>query len=185
MAKTIHIFLLSFACFIHIAQATVTQKALLEAKEFLKKNEKSFPNQKYFVIIDYSQASNVKRFHLIETSTGKSDDFLVAHGKGSDPKFTGIAKVFGDKMGSRMTSLGFFKTTETYNGQHGYSLKLEGMSKTNKNALQRAIVIHAAPYVSENRKILGRSWGCPALAPEVAKDVIDKIKNGALIYSVN
>lgn len=185
MAKNIQLFLLFFACFIHIAQATIPQKTLSEAKDFLKKNEKSFPNQKYFVIIDYSQASNVKRFHLIETATGKSEDYLVAHGKGSDPKLTGFAKTFGDKMGSRMTSLGFFKTTETYMGQHGYSLKLEGMSDTNKNALKRAIVIHAAPYVSEKRSILGRSWGCPALAPDVTKEVIDKIKNGALIYSVN
>ncbi len=184
MAKNIRLLLLSFACFIHIAQATVSQKALLEAKDFLKKNEKTFPNQKYFVIIDYSQASNVKRFHLIETASGKSEDYLVAHGKGSDPKFTGYAKKFGDQIGSRMTSLGFFKTTETYMGQHGYSLKLEGMSATNKNALKRAIVVHAASYVSEKRSILGRSWGCPAIAPEVAKNIIDKIKNGALVYSI-
>jgi hypothetical protein len=30
---------------------------------------------------------------------------------------------------------------------------------------------------------LGRSWGCPAVRPEVAKQVIDSLKNGQMIFS--
>ncbi|MGR5543446.1 murein L,D-transpeptidase catalytic domain-containing protein, partial [Vibrio campbellii] len=30
---------------------------------------------------------------------------------------------------------------------------------------------------------LGRSWGCPALPPELARDIIDLIKDGSVIYA--
>jgi hypothetical protein len=158
-------------------------KALNEAKEYLKKHSKDFPNQNYLAIIDYSKGSHEKRFYLVDLKNNSTQEFLVAHGKGSDPKHTGKAVHFGDSEGSRMTSLGYFKTAETYVGQHGYSLKLLGLSDSNKNALSRLIVIHGANYVDPKRKVLGRSWGCPALEPQFAKEVIDKIKNGALVYS--
>ena len=87
-----------------------------------------------------------------------------------------------------MTSLGLFKTADTYQGSHGYSLRLLGLEKgTNDNALARAIVIHGAPYVSESLAAsmgrIGRSWGCPALRPEVAHSVIDTLKGGAAIFA--
>lgn len=161
------------------------QKHIDTAKGYLEKNKKDFKNHNYLVIIDYSQPSHEKRFHLVDLKNNKTESYLTAHGKGSDPNHTGKAQHFGDKNGSRMTSLGFFKTAETYIGQHGYSLKLLGLSETNKNALTRLIVIHGANYVDPKRKVLGRSWGCPALEPRYTKDVIDKIKSGALVYSVN
>ena len=30
---------------------------------------------------------------------------------------------------------------------------------------------------------IGRSWGCPALRPEVARSVIDTLKGGAVIFA--
>ena len=57
----------------------------------------------------------------------------------------------------------------------------------NDNALARAIVMHGAPYVSEaiaeRLGRLGRSWGCPALRPEIARTVIDTLKGGALLFA--
>lgn len=159
--------------------------ALAKAKEFLSTNSTLFPNQNYLVIIDYSLPSSAKRFHLYNIKTKQTESFLTAHGKGSDPEHLGIAKKFGDIEGSKMSSLGFFKTLDTYHGQHGYSLKLEGLSDTNKNALKRLIVIHGANYVDPQRRIIGRSWGCPALENKFTQEVIDKIKNGALIYATN
>jgi hypothetical protein len=167
------------------SEVTPLESSIKVAKEYLKTHTKDFPNQRYLVVIDYSQPSHVKRFHLLEIFSDKMTDYLVAHGKGSDPNFTGVASQFGDDSGSRKTPLGFFKTGKTYFGEHGLSLKLEGLSETNKNALSRKIVIHAAKYVSDSRKVLGRSWGCPALEPKFTKEVISKIKEGALVYSVN
>jgi hypothetical protein len=30
---------------------------------------------------------------------------------------------------------------------------------------------------------LGRSWGCPAIRPEIAHQVIDSLKNGQMIFA--
>jgi L,D-transpeptidase catalytic domain len=53
--------------------------------------------------------------------------------------------------------------------------------------MARAIVMHGAPYVSEaiaeRLGRLGRSWGCPAVRPEVARTVIDTLKGGALLFA--
>ena len=164
-------------------KASFNSDAFTKAKSYLTQNSKNFANQNYLVTIDYSKPSHEKRFHLYDLKNKKHLTYLVAHGKGSDPQHTGKAIHFGDVEASKMTSLGFFKTLDTYIGQHGYSLKLEGLSESNKNAFKRLIVIHGASYVDPSRKILGRSWGCPALENRFTQEIIDKIKGGALIYA--
>jgi len=53
--------------------------------------------------------------------------------------------------------------------------------------MERAIVMHGAAYVNpqmaQKQGRLGRSWGCPALRPEVAAAVIDSLKNGQMIFA--
>jgi L,D-transpeptidase catalytic domain len=57
----------------------------------------------------------------------------------------------------------------------------------NDLARERAIVIHGAPYVDPAQALrqgrLGRSFGCPALRPAIARDVIDTIKQGQLLFA--
>jgi len=61
----------------------------------------------------------------------------------------------------------------------------------NDAALQRAIVMHGADYVSEDfiksQKRIGRSWGCPAVPRALAEPIIDTIKgqNCLFIYYPN
>lgn len=176
-----------FLCVIFFSHGlwALPTKHLNDAQVYFEKNKQKFQNKDYLVVIDYSQPSNVKRFHLVDTKSKRIESYLTAHGKGSDPLHTGKATLFSDKQGSKMTSLGFFKTDITYVGQHGYSLKLDGLSPSNKNARSRLIVIHGASYVDPKRKVIGRSWGCPALEPLHTKNIIDKIKGGALIYAAN
>jgi hypothetical protein len=54
-------------------------------------------------------------------------------------------------------------------------------------AWDRAIVMHGAYYVSrEAIRVLGRlgrSWGCPAIPPEVAHKVIDTIRDGTAVFA--
>ena len=141
-------------------------------------------NDRYFSVIDYRAPSNVPRYFLIDTADMSAEAFLVAHGKGSDPDHDGIADQFSNIEGSKMTSLGAFVTGTTYYGAHGLSLKLKGLSPQNSLAEERLIVIHGADYVQENRAILGRSWGCPALSRDVAERIIPLIKGGTFIYAV-
>jgi L,D-transpeptidase catalytic domain len=73
-------------------------------------------------------------------------------------------------------------------GKHGLSLRLEGLERgVNDNSMARDIVIHGATYVSETlaqaKGRIGRSWGCPAVRPEIARELIETLKGGALVYA--
>ena len=136
-------------------------------------------------VVDFSQPSTKKRFYLINIDSKKVlfQDY-VAHGKN-----TGVieAKKFSNIANSNQSSLGFFKTGETYHGKNGLSLRLDGLEKgINNLARKRAIVIHAADYAEETfiKKYgrLGRSYGCPSLPPENYNKIIELIKNGTLLF---
>jgi len=141
-------------------------------------------NTRYMTVIDYRARSHVPRFYLVDLSDMSAKAYLVAHGKGSDPNHDGMADIFSNIQGSKMTSLGSFLTGPTYVGAHGLSLKLYGLEAQNDMAEDRLIVIHGASYVSPTRRVLGRSWGCPALEPGVAQTIIPLIKDGAFLYVV-
>ena len=141
-------------------------------------------NERYFSVIDYRAPSNVPRYFLIDTKDMSAEAMLVAHGKGSDLDHDGMADAFSNIEGSKMTSLGAFVTGKTYYGRHGLSLKLKGLSPQNDLAEKRLIVIHGADYVSPNRRLLGRSWGCPALERADAERIIPLIKGGTFLYAV-
>lgn len=136
-------------------------------------------------IIDFSKPSTESRFFVIDIeSKHVLYNCLVAHGKNTGENY---AEVFSNDAGSLMSSPGFYITAETYTGNHGYSLRLDGLEKgINDNARAREIVIHGADYVSGDyiKKYgrLGRSWGCPALPQALYKDIIDKIREGTCLF---
>jgi hypothetical protein len=137
-------------------------------------------------IIDYSKASTEPRLWVLDLARERVlFEELVAHGRGSGENF---ATRFSNAEGSHQTSLGLFRTADTYVGSNGYSLRLDGLEAgINDRARDRAIVMHGAPYVSEDhlRTVgrLGRSHGCPALRPAIARTVIDTIKQGSLVFA--
>lgn len=157
-------------------------KAALLAYDSRKANLK---NQNYLSVIDFSAYSGNKRFFIIDMKTGSVWAIHTAHGKGSDPEHDGYANksLFSNVSGSNATSLGLYMTAETYSGSHGLSLRLDGLSSTNSNARDRAIVLHGADYVQEKTVIQGRSWGCPAVAMENRDKVVTMLKGGSLIYA--
>jgi len=137
-------------------------------------------------VIDYSKPSAEKRLWVFDLqSRALLYEELVAHGKGSGDNF---ARAFSNNPESHQSSLGLFETRDTYSGKNGYSLRLKGLDAGfNDRALERAIVMHGAPYVSEQAVKslgrLGRSWGCPALRPAVAHEVIDRIRGNGLLFA--
>jgi len=137
-------------------------------------------------VIDYSQPSTARRlwiFDLRKQTLVLRD--LVAHGQKSGENF---ATQFSNREGSYQSSLGLFRTQESYEGAHGYSLRMDGLEPGfNDRARERAIVIHAADYVSplwsKREGRIGRSQGCPAVRPQVARQVVDKLKGGQFMFS--
>ena len=137
-------------------------------------------------VIDYSLPSTRKRMWVFDLEQpGLLYSEHVAHGQGSGEN---MANRFSNRDGSHQTSLGLFRTAETYVGGNGYSLRMDGLETgINDNARDRLIVIHGAPYVNPDQAQrlgrLGRSFGCPALRPQVAREVIDTIKGDQLVFA--
>jgi hypothetical protein len=142
---------------------------------------------RHLAVIDYSLPSTKPRLWVFDVERGRLlYQELVAHGRNSGDYLR--ARQFSNIEGSRMSSIGLFQATDTYYGSKGYSLRLKGLDPGfNDRALERAIVMHGAPYVSEaiaeHLGRLGRSWGCPAVREEVARGMIDTLKGGALLFA--
>lgn len=150
----------------------------------LKSAGKLSPNS-ILSIADFDQASSKKRLYIIDVNKKKIIlNTWVAHGKNSGDN---DANFFSNVNSSNASSIGFYVTGEEYSGKHGRSLKLDGMDVGfNDHARDRAIVVHGADYVNAGiiRSIgrLGRSQGCPAVAPELANQVIDVIENKTVFF---
>lgn len=137
-------------------------------------------------VIDYSLPSSQPRLFVFDLAARKLlFRELVAHGRNSGGN---TASFFSNSPGSLATSLGLFVTADTYVGSNGYSLRLKGLEEgVNDMAMDRAIVMHGANYVSKAAVQalgrLGRSWGCPAVRKEVAHKMIDTLRGGSPIFA--
>jgi hypothetical protein len=137
-------------------------------------------------LIDYSVASTHPRLWVFDLVANKLlFEELVAHGRNSGAN---EATRFSNAMGSLMSSIGVFRTADTYSGHNGYSLRLVGLDEGfNDRAFDRDIVIHGASYVDQTlARIsgrLGRSFGCPAVRPGIARQLIDTIRDGSLVVA--
>lgn len=137
-------------------------------------------------VIDYSKPSTEPRMWVLDLATRTLlFEELVAHGQGSGGN---LATRFSNVADSHQSSLGLFVTEDAYIGRNGYSLRLTGLEPgVNDRAHDRAIVIHGAPYVtpaiSKTLGRLGRSHGCPAVRESVARQLIDRVKGGGVVFA--
>lgn len=138
-------------------------------------------------IADYSQPSRARRFHLVDMVAGGTTSMLVAHGRGSDPAHSGWLQQFSNQDGSYASCSGAFVTGAEYFGKHGRSMRLDGLDASNSKALERAIVIHTAPYVTEamarDMGKVGRSQGCFTVTEADLQQVLARIGSGRFLYS--
>jgi hypothetical protein len=148
-------------------------------------NEGKISKKDIITIVDFSKPSTEERMFVINLKTkqviAKS---LCAHGRNSGENW---AETFSNNSESYQSSLGFFIASETYDGKHGYSLKLDGQETGfNDKARDRGVVIHGADYVSKqfiaSTGRLGRSQGCPALPLEKYEKIISLIKGGSCLF---
>jgi len=142
-------------------------------------------NNEVVSIVDFSLPSSRKRLFVIDVKNSKLlFNTYVSHGRGSG---TASATRFSNRPESFKSSLGFYITGDTYIGQHGYSLRLEGQEKgINDNAQKRGIVMHSADYVDERlvhqQGYIGRSEGCPAIPESLHRAIIATICNGSCLF---
>ncbi|MGE5456867.1 MAG: murein L,D-transpeptidase catalytic domain family protein [Methanococcaceae archaeon] len=176
---------------IHLADCGLQKEVFELALKGLKKLDTIGKLQKRDVITiaDYSQSSKQKRLYVIDLKNQKLlFNTYVAHGRNTGEEY---ARSFSNAEGSLKSSLGFFVTNQTMIGaETGFALTLQGVEKgINDNAERRAIIMHAADYATENfikvHGRLGRSFGCPALPPEMNKPIIETIKGGSCLFIYN
>jgi hypothetical protein len=164
--------------------AAVFQKAVTGYLN-LKLANKIGANSNIITVIDFNKSSREKRMWIIDVfNKTLLLNTWVAHGQGSGDD---MANRFSNNNESHQSSLGFYLTDDVYVGKHGRSLRLDGLDNgVNSAARARGIVVHAADYVCQNtiNQIgrLGRSFGCPAVSPEVAQTVINTIKGKTMMY---
>jgi hypothetical protein len=137
-------------------------------------------------VIDFSRPSTERRLWVYDL---RARELLfedhVSHGRNSGHN---LATMFSNEPDSHKSSLGLYRAAESYIGKHGYSLRLDGLEAGfNDRARERAIVIHGAEYVNaETARLqgrLGRSLGCPAVRPTIARELIDAVKDGGLVFA--
>lgn len=144
------------------------------------------PAAQRLAVIDFSLPSSVPRLWIFDLERRKLVlEELVAHGQKSGDD---LATSFSNRVGSHQSSIGLFRTGESYFGEHGYALRMDGLEPgINDNARERAIVVHAADYVDPTwiarQGRIGRSQGCPAVRPEIAQQVVDSLKDGQFMFS--
>jgi hypothetical protein len=152
--------------------------------QYLLKKEK-INSTALLSICDLSQSSNKKRFYVLDLVENEVIlTSYVAHGKGSGMEY---ATRFSNRSHSHQSSLGFYVTGDTYYGEHGLSLRLQGLEAGfNDHAVKRSIVMHGADYVGEEylegNKYMGRSYGCPAVPQTESESIINMIKNGTCLF---
>jgi L,D-transpeptidase catalytic domain len=140
------------------------------------------------IVCDYNQPSNLKRLYIFDFVIGSVTTHLVAHGRGSDRGDTWTPRSFNGVEGSNTSITGAMLGAERYQGDHGLSLRLDGLEPTSILARPRDIVVHTAPYmeadfVAANRRP-GRSFGCFVVQASVLEEVVATLENGGLLVSV-
>lgn len=158
----------------------------LSLTAYAQARRRGLDNKQLLTIIDYSKPSTERRLWVVDMRNDKVlFNTWVSHGKNSGQA---RATSFSNQPGSLKSSIGVFLTENSYMGGNGYSLRLAGLERgINDNAFNRDIVVHGAWYADPNNvgryAQLGRSWGCPAVSPKLAKPLIDTIKNNTLVVA--
>lgn len=124
------------------SNCNIHDKEYNEAKAFLQKH-KEF-RKDYCVFVDFGRNSGFDRLYIVDMENRNivfSDK--CSHGKGGNS--TWLTPNFSNEIGSKCSSIGFYKIAES-GTMHRYPkmkcIRLDGLSPTNSNARVRGILIH-------------------------------------------
>jgi L,D-transpeptidase catalytic domain len=151
----------------------------------LRNEGKLSADKQIITICNFNLPSTENRLWIIDLEKKKVlFNTYVAHGEGSGDD---CSLSFSNNNSTHKSSLGFYVTGDTYDGEHGTSLYLNGMDEGfNDAAYERGIVVHGANYVSSKfvseHQRLGHSWGCPAVPTKLSLPIINTIKEGTCLF---
>ena len=158
-----------------------------EAMEALETHGRRIVHRDRIGVVDFTRNSGERRFQIVNVESGEIEhEWHTSHGRGSDPSDTGMVQRFSNVPESNASSRGAYLTANEYYGKHGRSRRLIGLDPENSLALDRAIVLHGADYVSETMARdtgrVGRSLGCFAVAQDARDTMIEVLGEGRLLY---
>jgi len=145
-------------------------------------------NTEVGIFIDLGLNSGFYRCWVIGYSDGViRHQGLVAHGSGKSNWLPTGSRQYSNEKGSLLSSLGKYKTGQSYSGEYGLAYRLHGLEASNSNAYSRAIVLHAHRAIPDvqSTKALFQSWGCPSVSPGFLKklsSIIDKSDKPLLVW---
>lgn len=170
-----------------IVDPVVDTRLLARARASFERHRPRIRNIEMVAIADFSKASALPRFYLLDTYSGRVTSHLVAHGRGSDPEHSGWLRRFSNSMGSNASSNGAYITGDFYYGRYGRSMRLSGLDHSNSNAHARAIVVHSAWYAEPHQVAqhgrLGRSEGCFAMSYNSLQETLQRLGPGCFLYA--
>jgi hypothetical protein len=172
---------------VELEQYGLSEEAFNYALEGYQKllEQKKISRSDYLTVCDFSESSKQKRLYIIDVANSRLlINTYVAHGRNSGGEY---ATKFSNIPESLQSSLGFYITSNTYSGEHGLSLRIQGVAPGyNDKAFERSIVVHGAAYVDAARAkkgiMMGRSFGCPAVPQKESSTIINIIKNGTCFF---
>ncbi|WP_293881963.1 murein L,D-transpeptidase catalytic domain-containing protein [Sphingomonas sp.] len=172
---------------LHAPVAELPPHILSQAMDAFARHRTNLVHTDRIGVVDFSRPSSAPRLFVVDLASGTAQAHLVAHGRGSDPAHTGWTRRFSNESGSFASSAGSFVTGAEYRGHQGRSMRLVGLDAENCNAESRAIVVHAAWYVSPEiatlTGMLGRSEGCFAVSSASLDHVLDRLGPGRLLFA--
>lgn len=165
----------------------IRPELLAEALDALENDVSDGGEAGRLVIVDYSRHSRDERLYVVNLTSGAVTAYRAAHGRGSDPDHDGYLDNFSSVSGSQASPQGAFRIAEQYHGQHGRSVRLDGLDAGNQTTRDRAIVIHAAAYAEPEHLArygkLGRSNGCIVFSEADLARFLEDVPDGTLLYT--
>lgn len=123
-------------------------------------------------VVDFSLPATSKRLWVVnpESNQVMLNTYVT---QGATPGFS-------NTPGSHQSSLGTYMTGATYQGQHGPSMRIQGLDKgINDKAASRDIVVHPASYAASG----GKSWGCFGVPPKDALQFAQLTQGGSIMHA--
>ena len=157
-----------------------------KAKEALSFCEANGCNTDFCILIDMKIHSGKHRMFVYDFKNQEVERrALVAHGSGKDDrKSTEDEPLFGNEVGSLLTSLGKYKIGARSYSQWGINVhyKLHGLEASNSNAFKRIVVLHSFTPVPSyeiypSHLPMGWSFGCPVTDDDTMTWLDAKLKS--------